>query len=104
MMTGRRSVHWLAVFIAIAALAVLAFVVTHHDRNVQDARRLSDALKQQSRFSSVQVLSTETGHIVSVLASEDFPVQDRPALEYLVRHYTDRDVIYGMSSLPHPTP
>ena len=89
--------------VALAAVAVIAVAACHRN-DVEDARRLSDALKGDSRFSSVQVISTETGHIVFVLASEDFPAQDRPDLDELVKHYTDRRVIYGWSSVPHASP
>jgi hypothetical protein len=89
----------------VVLLAMIGLSIVACRRNdVEDARRLSDALKQDSRFTSVNVYNTETGHIVMVVAPGDFPTPDRPALDDLVKHYTDRRVIYGMSSIPHASP
>lgn len=104
MKIARRSFRWVAAVLAMAALITIVFVVTHDSRNVQDAHRLTEAIKKDSRFTSVRVYNTTTGHIVMVVAPEDLPAPDRPVLDELVKRYTDQGVIYGMSSLPHAAP
>ena len=89
----------------ILMLGIATWVTLRSPGRVDDSRRLRAALLQDSRFAAVHVYNTETGRIVMVLAPDDFPMADRPALEKLVQDQGVKDsVIYGMASLPHASP
>ena len=103
---------WLGlVIVAVATILSLSPLAIYPDRSPSGAsvRRLKVALLQDPRYAGVQVMTTESGRLVLILAAESTPSPERLALGKIVREQLGRDfaVNYGspfsgQTAVPNP--